>query len=178
MFGSWFSLQYETVTKLQHPANNFCPLEGLNLEIHIIDWVRHRSDTAAMIVMITKDNQMTNYYDTFQTFRRKNANFVGSTQKHTRDQSFDDELLLSRNIDSSQRTSVIFKAKLVLLYEIIFHDEALDIMRSVGDEYNVKTKTIFGIISNWIVVVIFNVKLRFVTLVEEQRLKPWAWHCS
>ncbi len=101
-----------------------------------------------MIVMITKDNQMTNYYDTFQTFRRKNANFVGSTQKHTRDQSFDDELLLSRNIDSSQRTSVIFKAKLVLLYEIIFHDEALDIMRSVGDEYNVKTKTIFGIISN------------------------------
>ncbi len=100
-----------------------------------------------MIVMITKDNQMMNYYGTFQTFRRKNANFVGSTQKHTRDQSSDDKLLLSRNIDSSQRTSVIFKAKLVLLYEIIF-DEALDIMRSVEDEYNVKTKTIFGIISN------------------------------
>ncbi len=87
-----------------------------------------------MIVMITKDNQMTNYYGTFQTFRRKNANFVASTQKYSRDQSSDDELLLSRNIDFSQRTSVIFKAKLILLYEIIF-DEALDIMRSVEDEY-------------------------------------------
>lgn len=113
-----------------------------------------------MIVMITKDNQMTNYYDTFQTFRRKNANFVGSTQKHTRDQSFDDELLLSRNIDSSQRTSVIFKAKLVLLYEIIF-DEALDIMRRVEDEYYVKTKLSSGSsrTESSSLFVIFNVKL-------------------
>ncbi len=57
-------------------------------------------------------------------------------------------MISSYFLDSSQRTSVIFKAKLILLYEIIFHDEALDIMRSVEDEYNVKTKTIFGIISN------------------------------
>ncbi len=35
----------------------------------------------------------------------------------------------------------------------------------------VKTKIVFGIISNWIVVVIFNVKLYFVTSVEEQRLR-------
>ncbi len=77
---------------------------------------------------------------------------------------------LSRNIDSSQRTSVIFKAKLILLHENDF-DEALDIMRSVEDKYYVKTKIIFGIISNWIVVIIFNVKLYFVTSIKEQRLK-------
>jgi len=42
-------------------------------------------------------------------------------------------MISSYFLDSSQRTSVIFKAKLILLYEIIFHDEALDIMRSVED---------------------------------------------
>lgn len=111
-------------------------------------------------------------------FRRFNVRMLTLLAQRKNTLEISHLMISSYFLDSSQRTSVIFKAKLILLYEIIFHDEALDIMRSVEDEYNVKTKTIFGIISNWIVVVIFNVKLRFVTLVEEQRLKPWAWHCS
>ncbi len=113
---------------------------------------------------------MMNYYDTSQTFQRENVNFVVSTQKHIEDQSSNDELLLLENIDSSQRTLVIFKAKLILLYENDL-DEAINIMRSVEDEYYVKMKIIFKMISNWTVNVIFDVKLHLVTSVEEQRLK-------
>ena len=88
-----------------------------------------------------------NYYDTSQTFRRENVNFIISTQKHIEDQSSDDEFLLFENIDSSQRTFVTFKAKLILLYENDL-DEAIDIMRSVEDKYYVKMKIIFKMISN------------------------------
>jgi len=95
----------------------------------------------------SQDDQMMNYYDTSQTFQRENVNFVVSTQKHIEDQSSNDELLLLENIDSSQRTLVIFKAKLILLYENDL-DEAINIMRSVEDEYYVKMKIIFKMISN------------------------------
>ncbi len=95
----------------------------------------------------SQDDQMMNYYNTSQTFRRENVNFIISTQKHTEDQSFDDEFLLLENINSSQRILVIFKAKLILLYENNL-DEAIDIMKSVEDEYYVKMKIIFKMISN------------------------------
>jgi len=95
----------------------------------------------------SQDDQTTNYYDTSQTFRRENVNFVISMQKHIEDQSSDDEFLLFENINSLQRTFVIFKAKLILLYENDLN-EAIDIMRSVEDEYYVKTKIIFKMISN------------------------------
>ena len=113
---------------------------------------------------------MMNYYDTFQTFQRENINFIVSTQKYIKDQLFNDEFLLFENINSSQRILVIFKAKLILFYENDL-DETIDIIRSVEDEYYVKTKIIFKMISNWTVNVIFDVKLHLVTSVEEQRLK-------
>jgi uncharacterized membrane protein len=68
-------------------------------------------------------------------------------QKHIEDQLSDDELLLLENINSSQRTLVIFKVKLILFYENDLN-EAIDIMRSVEDEYYVKMKIIFRMISN------------------------------
>lgn len=59
----------------------------------------------------------------------------------------------------------------LLLYENNF-DKEFDIIRSVEEEYYVKTKIIFEIISNRIVVVIFDyVKLHFVTSVEEQSVR-------
>jgi len=85
----------------------------------------------------SQDDQMMNYYDIFQTFQRENINFIILMQKHIKDQSSDDEFLLLENIDSFQRILVIFKAKLILLYENDL-DEAIDIMRSVEDEYYVK----------------------------------------
>ena len=91
-------------------------------------------------------------------------------QKHIEDQSFNDDLLLLENINSFQRTLVIFKAKLILLYENDLN-KVIDIMRSVEDEYYVKMKIIFKMISSWTVNVIFDVKLHLVTSVEEQRLK-------
>ncbi len=118
----------------------------------------------------SQDDQTMNYYDTFQTFRRENVNFIVSTQKYIKDQSSDDEFLLFENIDSFQRIFVIFKAKLILLYENNF-DEAIDIIKSVEDEYYVKMKIIFEMILNWTVNVIFDVKLHLVTSVEEQRFK-------
>jgi len=87
----------------------------------------------------SQDDQTTNYYDTSQTFRRKNVNFIILMQKHIEDQLSDDELLLLENINSSQRTLVIFKVKLILFYENDLN-EAIDIMRSVEDEYYVKMK--------------------------------------
>ncbi len=95
----------------------------------------------------SQDDQTMNYYDTFQTFRRENVNFIVSTQKNIKDQSSDDEFLLFENIDSFQRIFVIFKAKLILLYENNF-DKVIDIMKSVEDEYYVKMKIIFEMISN------------------------------
>ncbi len=95
----------------------------------------------------SQDDQMMNYYDTSQTFRRENVNFVVSTQKYTEDQSFNDEFLLFENINSSQCIFVNFKAKLILLYENNL-DEMIDIMRSVEDEYYVKMKIIFKMILN------------------------------
>jgi len=68
-------------------------------------------------------------------------------QKHIEDQSSDDEFLLFENINSLQHTLVIFKAKLILLYENDL-DEAIDIMKSVEDEYYVMMKIIFKMISN------------------------------
>jgi len=58
-------------------------------------------------------------------------------QKHIEDQSFNDEFLLFENIDSSQCIFIIFKAKLILFYENDLN-EAINIMRSVKDEYYVK----------------------------------------
>jgi len=95
----------------------------------------------------SQDDQMMNYYDTFQTFQRENINFIVSTQKYIKDQLFNDEFLLFENINSSQRILVIFKAKLILFYENDL-DETIDIMRSIEDEYYVKTKIIFKMISN------------------------------
>jgi len=94
-----------------------------------------------------QDDQTMNYYDTSQTFQRENVNFVVSTQKHTEDQSFNYEFLLFENIDSSQHILIIFKAKLILLYENDL-DEVIDIMKSIEDEYYVKMKIIFKMISN------------------------------
>ena len=111
-----------------------------------------------------------NYYDTFQTFKCENVNFIISTQKHIEDQSFNDEFLLFENINSFQRIFIIFKAKLILFYENDL-DKVIDIIRSVEDEYYVKTKIIFKMILNWTVNVIFDVKLHLVTSVEEQKLK-------
>jgi len=95
----------------------------------------------------SQDDQTINYYDTSQTFRCKNVNFIVSMQKHIEDQSFNDEFLLFENINSFQRIFIIFKAKLILLYKNNLN-EVIDIMRSVKDKYYVKTKIIFKMISN------------------------------
>jgi len=68
-------------------------------------------------------------------------------QKHIEDQSSDNEFLLFKNINSLQRIFIIFKAKLILLYENDL-DEVINIMRSIEDEYYVKMKIIFEMISN------------------------------
>ncbi len=96
---------------------------------------------------VSQDDQMMNYYDTSQTFQRKNVNFIISMQKHIENQSLNDEFLLFENINSFQCILIIFKAKLILLYENDL-DEVIDIMRSIEDEYYVKMKIIFKMISN------------------------------
>jgi len=68
-------------------------------------------------------------------------------QKHIENQSLNDEFLLFENINSFQCILIIFKAKLILLYENDL-DEVIDIMRSIEDEYYVKMKIIFKMISN------------------------------
>jgi len=96
---------------------------------------------------VSQDDQTMNYYDTSQTFKHENVNFIVSMQKHTENQSSDDEFLLLENINSSQCILIIFKAKLILFYENDLN-EAIDIIKSVEDKYYVKTKIIFEMISN------------------------------